>query len=135
MTSAQARVLSNLDGGFGAETTILKKGFGNNDLAVLSAATGDEFAMFTTGGRRLIVRGDADGVPISTLDGSAQRLADQGWRFSSHVHPDGSLMSSAGDRNVLSVFSNSKSAVLDPYGGRGLFNSNGDMISSGWLPQ
>ncbi|MBC7768444.1 MAG: hypothetical protein H7124_06635 [Phycisphaerales bacterium] len=90
--------------------------------------------MFTTGGRRLIIRGDATGVPIGIADGSAHELAAQGWRFSSHVHPDGSLLSSAGDRAVLSVFGNSRSAVLSPTGSRGLFSANGDMIGPGWLP-
>lgn len=133
LNSKQAAVLAELEG-FGSRTVIPKKGFGQNDLAALSAATGDEFAMFSTGGRRLIIRGDATGVPIGTADGSAQALAAQGWRWSSHVHPDGSLMSSIGDRIVLSVFPNVRSTVLDPFGGRGLFNSNGDLISSGWLP-
>ena len=129
----QASVLAQLDG-FNARTIIPKKRFGNSDLAALSAATGDEFAMFTLGGRRLIVRGSADGVPIGLANGSAQALAAKGWRWSSHVHPDGSLLSSIGDRNVLGVFPNRTSAVLDPFGGRGWFNPNGDMINSSWLP-
>lgn len=90
--------------------------------------------MFSVGGRRLIVRGDATGVPISLMDGSAQELAAQGWRWSSHVHPDGSLLSSIGDRNVLSLSPNRTSALLDPYGGRGWFNYNGDLINNSWLP-
>lgn len=133
LSDRQAAVLGQLDG-FGSQTIISKSGFGHGDLAALSAATGDEFAMFTTGGRRLIVRGDSTGVPIGLEDGSAQALADQGWRWSAHVHPDGSLMSSVGDRNVLAVFPNARSAVLDPFGGRGMFNPRGDMLDSSWLP-
>ena len=36
--------------------------------------------------------------------------------------------------SVLSVFPNAKSTVLDLFGGRGLFNPNGDLIRSGCLP-
>jgi hypothetical protein len=133
LNPAQAAVLGQLEG-FGSRVIIPKSSFGQTDLAALSAATGDEFAMFTAGGRRLIARGDAQGIPIGTADGSAQALAAQGWRWSSHVHPDGVLRSSSGDRAVLGVFSNSRSAVLDPYGGRGLFSSTGDMIGPSWLP-
>ena len=133
LSGGQAAVLAQLSG-FGSRTIISKSGFGHSDLAALSASTGDEFAMFTTGGRRLIVRGDATSVPIGLLDGSAQALASQGWRWSAHVHPDGSLMSSIGDRSVLAIFPNTRSAVLDPFGRRALFNPGGDMLSSSWLP-
>lgn len=131
-SARQSAVLGQLDG-FGSRTLISKSGFGQSDLAALSAATGDEFAMFTTGGRRLIVRGDASSIPIGIEDGSAQALASQGWRWSAHVHPDGSLMSSPGDRNVLAMFSNARSAVLDPFGKRGMFSPGGDMLDSSWL--
>lgn len=80
------------------------------------------------------MRGDAGGIPISVADGSAQALADKGWRWSSHVHPDGTLRSSIGDRAVLEVFGNQRSAVLDPFGGRALFSPAGDMIGPNWLP-
>ena len=134
LSPRQASVLAQLDG-FGTRTIIPKRGFGQSDLAALSAATGDEFAMFTAGGRRLLIRGDATGVPIGIADGSASSLASQGWRWSSHVHSDGSLLSSAGDRAVLSVFGNSRSAILTPTGSRGLFNPDGDLIGPGWLPR
>ncbi|WP_395689816.1 LysM peptidoglycan-binding domain-containing protein [Caenimonas koreensis] len=132
LSSRQATVLAQLEGN-GARAVIPKRGFGQNDLAALSAATGDEFAMFTAGGRRLVVRGSSNGIPIGTLDGTAQELA-KGWRWSSHVHPDGVLRSSMGDRTVLSVFRNQRSAILDPFGGRSLFSPTGDMLSPNWLP-
>jgi hypothetical protein len=133
LSHRQASVLTQLDG-FGSRAIISKRGFGQSDVAALSAATGDEFAMFSTGGRRLLIRGNSSGVPIGLADGSAQGLAAQGWRWSSHVHPDGTLLSSAGDRAVLGAFENSRSAILTPSGTRGLFSSNGDLIGSGWLP-
>lgn len=115
---------------------IVTKGFGQNDLAALSAATGDEFAMFTTGGRRLIIRGNATGVPIGIVE--AEELATKGWRWSSHVHPDGTLRSSLGDRAILKIFKdhnlNSKSSISDPYGRRFNFSPDGDLISPEWRP-
>ncbi|MGC3991663.1 MAG: RHS repeat-associated core domain-containing protein [Chthoniobacteraceae bacterium] len=131
LNSAQAQVLEKLSG-YGSSTIIPKRGFGQTDLAALSAATGDEFAMFTTGGRRLIMRGDSQTVPISPEQ--AQSLSEQGWRWSSHVHPDGVLRSSLGDRKVLGPFRNQRSAILDPFGGRSLFSPTGDMVSPSWLP-
>lgn len=112
--------------------TIVTKGFGQNDLAALSAATGDEFAMFTTGGRRLIIRGNATGVPIGAVE--AEELAAKGWRWSSHVHPDGTLRPSDGDMFVIKFFRNEKSAISDPYGKRNMFNQYGTMISPEWAP-
>ncbi len=115
---------------------IVTKDFGQNDLAALSAATGDEFAMFTTGGRRLIIRGNATGVPIGAVE--AEELAAKGWRWSSHVHPDGTLRSSLGDRAILKIFRdhnlNSKSSISDPYGRRFNFSPDGDLISPEWRP-
>lgn len=115
---------------------IVTKDFGQNDLAALSAATGEEFAMFTTGGRRLIIRGNATGVPIGAVE--AEELAAKGWRWSSHVHPDGTLRSSLGDRAILKIFRdhnlNSKSSISDPYGRRFNFSPDGDLISPEWRP-
>lgn len=36
-----------------------------NDLAALTAKTGDEFAMFTRGSQRIIIRGNANAVNIN----------------------------------------------------------------------
>lgn len=88
LNGKQAAVLAQLEG-FGSRTIIPKKGFGQNDLAALSAATGDEFAMFSTGRRRLVIREDATGGPIGVADGSAQALVAQRWRWSSHDYADG----------------------------------------------
>ena len=92
--------------------------------------------MFTTGGRRLIIRGNATGVPIGAVE--AEELAAKGWRWSSHVHPDGTLRSSLGDRAILKIFRdhnlNSKSSISDPYGRRFNFSPDGDLISPEWRP-
>lgn len=131
----QTEVLTRLPEA-GSRTIVSKSQFGQNDLAALSAATGEEFAMFTTGGNRMIIRGDATSIPIGTAE--AETLAAQGWRWSSHVHPDGTLRSSPGDRLVLKIFENhglnSKSAISDPYGRRTTFSSTGDLVSPEWRP-
>ena len=111
-----------------------KRGFGLNDLAALTAATGDEFAMFTTGGRRLLIRGGSSTVPIGIDE--AGRLASQGWRWSAHTHPGvGSsvLRSSLGDRAVLEQFPNASSAILNSEGNRAIFGTAEDLLT-GWLP-
>ena len=88
--------------------------------------------MLTTGGRRLIVRGNATSIPIDI--NKAKVLGEQGWRWSSHVHPDGSLISSQGDRVIIQFFRNKKSGLSDPYGHRSMFNKDSDLISPEWRP-
>lgn len=133
LSRRQQEVLEQL-GSSGAELITRKRGFGNQDLAALTAATGDEFAMFTTGGRRLIVRGTPDGVPISP--DRARELAAQGWRWSSHTHPGvgtNVLRSSSGDRAVLEATGQARSGIFNSNGDRILFGPTGDNLGS-WLP-
>jgi hypothetical protein len=133
LSPRQSGVLASLPES-GSQVIIRKSGFGQNDLAALTAQTGDEFAMFTTGGRRLIVRGTADGVPITPAMGES--LASQGWRWSAHTHPGGASMlrSSIGDRAVLNAMGGEQSAILNSYGERALFSPAEDLLT-GWLPR
>ena len=78
------------------------------------------------------MRGTRDGVPVNQELAAA--LAKKGWRWSAHTHPDGSLRSSAGDRLILSEFGNKQSAILTSEGTWKLFDQNGDLINSSWLP-
>lgn len=85
--------------------TVRKKGVSMKDLAALTAYTGDEFAMFTKGGERLIMRGETTRVNVGVEE--AERLAADGYRFSGHTHPTVDpldLMSSKGDRAVLRIW-------------------------------
>ncbi|MCP3853166.1 MAG: hypothetical protein GY698_00320 [Actinomycetia bacterium] len=75
LSNRQRTVLDELPS-FGAETITNTKRFGVTDLAALTASTGDEFAMFTTGGRRLVVRGGPRNEPVDVV--RADELADQG---------------------------------------------------------
>lgn len=86
--------------------------------------------MFTTGGHRLIARGNATSIPIDI--NKAKALGEQGWRWSSHVHTDGTLMSSEGDRLIIRLFRNTRSEIFDLKGTTIPFNSKGDMITPDW---
>ncbi|MDM4770224.1 LysM peptidoglycan-binding domain-containing protein [Solimonas sp. SE-A11] len=132
LSSRQSGVLEQLQE-FGS-SAIVHKSFGQQDLAALTAATGDEFAMFSTGGRRLIFRGDATSVPITPDMGS--QLASQGWRWSAHTHPGyefGVLRSSLGDQAVLGAMGGRQSAIFNSMGQRGMFTPYGDSLN-GWKP-
>jgi hypothetical protein len=79
------------------------------DLSALTAKTGDEFAMFTLGSRRLIVRGNVDMVNITPE--KAAEMSALGYRWSGHTHV-GSLVASRGDKRVLNAFKNQKTSVI-----------------------
>jgi hypothetical protein len=83
------------------------------DLAALTAKTGDEFAMFTLGAKRLVVRGDAKHVNIDTE--KAAKMNAQGYKWSGHTHISG-LVASEGDKAVLRAFNQNKSAVYNAVG-------------------
>lgn len=107
----------------------------------MTAATGDEFAVFTTGGRRLVVRGGPEGFH-GTIDGEwAASMRAQGWRWSAHTHPvyegvptRNFLRSSADDQAIIRIFGQERGAILNSVGERGLFGPGGDMLNPGWLP-
>ena len=102
-------------------SVIIKKGNVNlKDLAALTAKTGDEFAMFTRGSQRMIIRGNANAVNIN--DVMARELSNIGFKWSGHTHPGSGInltLSSRGDRYILSQFNQTQSVILD---GRGNFN-------------
>ena len=88
-----------------------------NDLRNLTLHSGDEFAMLTRKGERLIFCGigGAEGafpsIPQLSVD-TAGRYAAQGWRFSGHTHTPGfQAIGSAGDKNVLREFGQRQSGV------------------------
>jgi hypothetical protein len=115
--------------------TIVKKGqFSLRDLAALTAQTGDEFAIFTRGPQRMIIRGTKSTVPIFEED--AAKLAADGWRWSAHSHPGTQsfiLEPSVGDRAVLTAAGGKKSVIVNSTGEFRLSTPNGSLLSS-WLP-
>lgn len=68
------------------------------DMVKLSGNQGVEFALFTKGGRRRLMRGDFNSVPFTP--GMGKKWAKQGWKWSGHVHPvsKGSMLEHSGYR-------------------------------------
>lgn len=89
------------------------------DLAALTAQTGDEFAMFTKGGERLIVRGNHTRVDI--VEEEAVQMAAAGYRWSGHTHPGAeelTLFPSDGDCKILKAFGQDQSVIYNSFGRR-----------------
>lgn len=87
------------------------------DLAALTAETGVEFAMFTKGGDRLIIRGDSYSVNVDIE--TAQKLAEEGYKWSGHTHPGLDtfvLQASEGDYLILKQFKQKVSVIYNAKG-------------------
>jgi len=98
-----------------------------SDLAAFTAKTGDEFALFTRGSQRLLIRGESYGVPLT--EKVILSLKKQGYKWSAHSHPgtsDNVLDASGkpGDRLVLELFEQKRSLILNSSGRRNVFDSN-----------
>lgn len=77
LNNRQAQLLEQLPD-FDSRVTVPKNSVNMSDLSALTAKTGQEFAMFTKGQERLIIRGDANSVNID-ID-TARQLAAAGYR-------------------------------------------------------
>ncbi len=87
------------------------------DLSALTAKTGDEFAMFTKEGARLIVRGNGFMVEITPEE--AYALGKDGYVWSGHTHPGTDinvLQPSSGDYVILNQFQQENSAIYNSVG-------------------
>ncbi|MDH3976669.1 MAG: hypothetical protein OEV42_20590, partial [Deltaproteobacteria bacterium] len=139
LSKHQKNILSQL-GSPGERIIVKKRSITQKDLAAFTAATGDEFAMFTLSGQRMIIRGKPQGFQGIINEDWAKQMAAKGWRFSAHTHPipqdvspNQVLRASTGDKEIMQLFNNEQSAILNPLGGRSLFTEKGDSLS-GWLP-
>ena len=97
---------------FDSRATVRKRDVNLRDLSALTAETGDEFALFTKGSERLVIRGDA--VHVAVTQEAARQLAEQGYRWSGHTHPgynDFCLSPSDGDLAILEVFHQKQSVI------------------------
>jgi len=97
------------------------------DLSALTAKTGDEFALFTKGSERLVIRGNSVMVNISAAE--AEKLAKEGYRWSGHTHPGFDFLSmqpSDGDYTVLDCFSQNMSVIYNSKGDFRTFEKRGD---------
>ena len=116
LNNRQAQLLEQLPD-FDSRVTVPKNSVNMSDLSALTAKTGQEFAMFTKGQERLIIRGDTNSVNID-ID-TARQLAAAGYRWSGHTHPGDSIQSmiaSGGDMLVLEQFPQSTSVIYNSKG-------------------
>ena len=108
---------------YDSRVTVPKSSVNMADLSALTAKTGDEFALFTKGNERLIIRGNSVKVNITPED--ARGLAKNGFKWSGHTHPGSDfncLMPSDGDKAVLCEFEQTTSAI---YNSKGMFATFG----------
>jgi hypothetical protein len=112
-----------------SQTTLRKGDIGVTDIAALTAQTGDEFALFTRGSQRLVIRGNANGVPL--LPEEIVALREQGFRWSAHSHPgtrdvvldaSGYYRGKSGDRYVLELMQQQRSMIINSAGNRSVFD-------------
>lgn len=103
---------------YNSRTIVPKEYVNMTDLSALTAKTGDEFAMFTKGNERMVVRGNAHGVNIDTEQ--AMQLNEEGYRWSGHTHPGTGInttIPSSGDKEILNCFNQEQSVIYDSKGG------------------
>jgi hypothetical protein len=116
LTNRQQELLAQLPA-YDSKVIVPKNSVNMIDLSALTAVTGVEFAMFTKGQERLIIRGNEKKVNVNT--NYAAELNSQGYRWSGHTHlgTDGnSLFASKGDYDVLNSFNQRTSVVYNSIG-------------------
>lgn len=103
-----------------------KKEVSMTDLAALTAANNNEYAMFTYKGERLIIRGSEVQI-VNFTESTARTLASQGYRWSGHTHPGQTYdtrQSSGGDVAILEIFNKAngqkKSMIINSVGNWGM---------------
>lgn len=118
LNNRQQKLLDQLPS-YDSSVTVRKKSVNMRDLAAITAQTGDEFAMFTKGGERLVIRGDSNSVNVDIE--RAKELSKQGYKWSGHTHPGvgrNCLMASRGDKDILRCF---KQEVVYIYNSQGSY--------------
>lgn len=116
LNNRQQKILDALPE-YDSRVVVKKKNVNMKDLSAMTAITGDEFAMFTKGQERLIIRGNYENVNIGIEQ--ATELNKQGYKWSGHTHPGtekNSSMPSAGDKEILRAFKQEISVIYDSKG-------------------
>ena len=116
LNNRQKKILNRLPQ-YDSRAIVSKKSVSMTDLAALTAKTGDEFAMFTKGESRLIIRGNSVKVNINTEQ--AKELAEQGYKWSGHTHPRVDffcLEASDGDLEIFQCFSQNSIVIYNSKG-------------------
>ena len=102
---------------FDSSAIVSKKSVNMSDLSAFTAHTGDEFAMFTKGNERLIIRGNSQMVQIDIE--KAKELSEHGYKWSGHTHPGFDFISmqpSDGDYSILDCFKQNSSVIYNSKG-------------------
>ena len=121
INARQQRVLNHLKA-YDDRFEFNKRDVSMKDLAALTAHEGVEFAMFTKGGKRLVIRGEQNSVNVKPEH--AKNLASQGYRWSGHTHPGSdyyTIVPSPGDRGVLEMMTHKHSAIYSSTGRKYIF--------------
>ena len=116
LNNRQQQLLEQLNE-YDSKAVVSKKSVNMADLSALTAKTGDEFAMFTKGNERLIIRGNSKMVNIGIED--AEKFASDGYKWSGHTHPGIDrycLQASAGDMDILKCFNQKISLIYNSKG-------------------
>jgi hypothetical protein len=112
-----------------SQLSLKKSQINVTELAALTAQTGDEFALFTRGSQRLVIRGNDRGVPL--LPEEIVSLKNQGYKWSGHSHPgtrdavldaSGGYGKQQGDLYVLELMNQDRSLILNSAGQRSIFD-------------
>ena len=123
LSKRQSSLLERLSE-FDSYVVLRKKDVNMRDLSALTASTGCEFAMFTKGSTRIVIRGNKTMVNIDV--DKAKRLYENGYRWSGHTHPGtdaNCLIASEGDSNIVVAFG-ARTTVI--YNSVGMYNVIGD---------
>lgn len=122
LNNRQQKILDSLTA-YDSFVVVSKKSVKMSDLSALTAETGDEFAMFTKGKTRLIIRGNQKSVNVDFA--KATELVKDGYRWSGHTHPGTDFLSmqpSDGDYQILKLFNQESSAIYNSKGEFRIFN-------------
>ena len=116
INARQRSILTKLPG-YGSQVILNKRDISMHDLSALTAKTGDEFAVFTRKGKRLVIRGNNEHIPLKPHE--IISLRDSGYRWSGHTHPGftaADLVASDGDLKTLILFGQTNSAIYNAAG-------------------
>jgi hypothetical protein len=113
LNNRQRRLLDSLPE-FDSWTTVKKSDVSMIDFAALTAKENVEFAMFTRGPERLVVRGNDCRVDI--YPEQAVKLRAQGYKWSGHTHVGNNLSASHGDKEILKLFNQERSVIYNSFG-------------------
>jgi SPP1 gp7 family putative phage head morphogenesis protein len=125
LNNRQQKLLDNLQN-YDSKTIVKKNEVKMSDLSALTAKTGNEFAMFTKGNKRLIIRGNEYHVNVN--EELAMELKRQGYKWSGHTHPGVTgfeLLESDGDIKILNVFNQNNSSIYNSSGKHIVFQKKG----------